>query len=134
MNPNMIAVAHERPAAVHALVTAFTAAGYTAAGALTFRDAIDLVSDCHPAVLVANLELGAFNGLHLALRCASEFPWMKIIVVGPANPALEHEARTLGASAYIRRPADPEVVVERALAALMPASPALLGPSAITHA
>jgi len=133
MNPQMIVVAHERPATVHALVTAFTTAGYTAAGALTFRDAIDLVSDCLPAVLVVNLELGAFNGLHLALRCATEFPWMKIVVVGPANPALEHEARTLGASAYVRRPAEPDVIVERALATMVTPA-AVLAPPPVTHA
>jgi len=134
MNPKMIVVVHERPTIVHALVTAFVAAGYQAAGALTFRDAIDLVADCRPAMLVVNVELGAFNGLHLAVRCATDFPWMKIVVVGPTNPAIEHEARALGASAYVRRPADPSIVVDRALQTLAVTPPALLAPGDVTHA
>ena len=135
MNPNMIVVAHERPSMVHTLVTAFTVAGYEAAGALNFRDAVALVADCRPAVLVVNLELGAFNGLHLAVRCAGDFPAMKIVVMGPPNAALEHEARALGASSYVRRPAAPDVVVERALTVMARPVPALVAAaSAVTHA
>jgi ActR/RegA family two-component response regulator len=133
MNRDLIVVAHERPLTVHTLVTAFTAAGYEAVGALTFRDAIDVVSDCRPSVLVVNLELGAFNGLHLALRCASDFPWLKIVVLGPANDAVEDEARQLGAFAYVARPASPETIVEQTLAVLV-ASPATLPAAAsVTH-
>lgn len=134
MNPRMIVVAHERPAMVHQLVTVLTAAGYKAAGALTFRDAIDVIADCRPGTLLVNLELGAFNGLHLAVRCASDFPWMKIVVMGPANPALEEEARRLGVSEYVARSAGADSLVERALDAVAAALPELTAPIAITRA
>jgi ActR/RegA family two-component response regulator len=134
MNENMIVVAHQHPVTVHTLVTALAAAGYEAAGALTFRDAMSLVADCRPGVLVVNLELGAFNGLHLAVRCASDFPWTRIVLIGPANAALEDEARRLGVSAYVARPASPESIVEHALAVMAAPPPAPLAPVAVTHA
>ena len=134
MNSNMIAVAHADPGTVHTLVTALSAAGYESAGALNFRDAIKLVADCRPAVLVAGLELGAFNGLHLALRCATDYPSMKIVVVGPADADIEREACKQGVSAYVRRPAEPEVVVEHALAAMAATMAPLVAPPAVTHA
>jgi len=118
MNSNLIIVAHERPATVHTLVTALTAVGYQAAGALTFRDAVALLRDCRPALLVTNVTLGAHSGLRLVLRAAAESPDMKLVVMGPANAEVEDKALALGASSYVRYPASPEVVVDHALSAL----------------
>jgi len=129
MNANLIVVAHDHPATVHALITAFAAAGYEAAGALTFRDAADLIAECRPALLVVNLELGAYNGLHLAVRAAADCPEIKTVVIGPATAVVEEEALALGASAYVPRPASLEAIIDHALAVVVDAAPAV-----VTHA
>jgi DNA-binding response OmpR family regulator len=64
-----------------------------ASGRLELRQAPDLV--------IADVHLGAFNGLHLAMRAQSE--GIPSIVLGPQDPVLEKDARLLGSS-YIAGP------------------------------
>src|SRR5690606_29444671 len=49
-----------------------------------------------PALLISEVRLGEYNGLHLALRArARDIP---AVIVGDADPVLEHDARQLGAA------------------------------------
>ena len=48
----------------------------------------------HPDFLLTELELGAYNGLQLALHARAER--ISPIVVGPADPVLQREAAQLG--------------------------------------
>ena len=111
-----ILVVDEQPSVVSIFVAALTQAGYAPSGAHTFRDAVRLLVAVKPAVLVVSVELGAYNGLHLLLRSSVEFPSSKVIVLGPANAAVEDEARELGASAYMPRPVTPDALVDQVYA------------------
>ena len=78
--------------------------------ASTFRDAVRLLASARPDVLVTSLRLGAYNGLHLMLRGRAELPRLATIVIGPKDPTVDHEARALGASAYLPRPLTPPTI------------------------
>ena len=52
--------------------------------------------DAGPAIIMAQVRLGAFNGLHLALCARAK--GIPAIVLGDADPATEREARKVGAA------------------------------------
>ena len=114
MKSNRIAVVHDDPDTVRTLTGAFTDAGYEAVGALTFGEAVTLLGGCRPALLVVNLELGAYSGLRQALRAAAESPDVKIVVVGPSL-GLEAESHAPGASAYVSQSPDALVAHARTM-------------------
>lgn len=64
-----------------------------------------------PDLVIAELRLGAFNGLHVAMRAL--WDGIPAIVLGPDDPVLRKEARAMGIS-YVT----PDVN-EQALAALV---------------
>ena len=45
-----------------------------------------------PHLLVSEIRLGGFNGLHLAIRCASRDLRTAVILLGDADPILQGEA------------------------------------------
>ena len=110
--PRTIVIVDPQESVVATLTTAFTRAGYQPRGAHTFRDAVALMDQVDPAAAIVNLELGPFNGLHVLLRSAVDHPSAKVIVIGPANSTIEDEALSLGASAYVPRPVDPDTLVD----------------------
>ena len=64
-----------------------------------------------PSVLISEVRLGDYNGLHLALRAkAGDIP---SIVVGNPDPVLEREAERLGVG-YLTQRAEPFLPLERA--------------------
>jgi DNA-binding response OmpR family regulator len=96
---HVLVVSQELEAA-RATASWLRAAGYEAtirstfaSGRLELRQAPDLV--------IADVHLGAFNGLHLAMRAQSE--GIPSIVLGPDDPVLAKDARLLGSS-YITGP------------------------------
>lgn len=74
-----------------------TSAGYDATAAPSFEDARLLVGAHPPDLLIAQLRLGAFNGLHLVLRGRAERPDMSaIITTGPEDHMIKSEATDFG--------------------------------------
>jgi DNA-binding response OmpR family regulator len=73
-------------------------AGYLTVSVRTFEDATrQLAADC-PDLLVTAVRLGAFNGLHLVLRCRGDFPELPVIVTGEEeDPLLAAEVSRYGA-------------------------------------
>lgn len=71
-----------------------------------------------PAFVIAEVRLGAYNGLHLALRARAK--GIPAAVFGDANPTTEREARQVGAAYF--SPFDLEKAELRSLlrAAVMP--------------
>lgn len=91
------------------LVTSFTAAK------------LHLRAD-ETSLLITEVKLDAYNGLHLALRAqAAHVP---TVVIGPSDPVLEKEARDVGATYLPRIPGQRELfdLVEQML---LPASDAV---------
>jgi|RhiMetdeSRZDD1v2_1073273.scaffolds.fasta_scaffold2021658_1 DNA-binding response OmpR family regulator len=52
--------------------------------------------DARPAFVIAEVRLGAYNGLHLALKARAK--GIPAAVFGDANPTTEREARQVGAA------------------------------------
>ena len=94
------------------VAAALARAGYIPRAAHTFGDAIAMMAIIEPAAIVVSLELGAYNGLHVLLRSAVDYPATRVIVVGPASAPIEDEARALGAAAYIARPVGADALVD----------------------
>ena len=74
-------------------VNLLEAAGYRVRSARTFDEAKTLLAAERPDVLITDLQLGQYNGLHLILRTRSDFPEMAALVTSRvADPVLEAEA------------------------------------------
>lgn len=74
-----------------------TSVGYDATAVQSFEEARGILDDGPPDLLIANLRLGAFNGLHLVLRGRADRPDMSaIITTGPEDHSIKSEARELG--------------------------------------
>jgi DNA-binding NtrC family response regulator len=59
----------------------FESAGFRVGSASSFDAAIRLIQSDPPDILITDLKLGPYNGLHLALRSRVDHPQMGIIVV-----------------------------------------------------
>lgn len=116
------------------VAAALSRAGYTPRTAHTFGDAIAMMTIVEPDAMVVSLELGAYNGLHVLLRTAVDYPATRVIVVGPASAPLEDEARALGAAAYIARPVGADTLVDVVNSVLLaPSAAARPAPSHLRH-
>jgi DNA-binding NtrC family response regulator len=74
-------------------VTLLEAAGYRVRSARNFDEAKTLLAAERPDILITELRLGQYNGLHLVLRTRTEYPDMAALVTSRvADPVLEAEA------------------------------------------
>ena len=89
------------------LAKALTSAGYEPVVVADFL-AAKAYLDARPDLLITELKLGAYNGLHLAIRAsATRTP---TIIIGDHDPVLEADAARQGAT-YLTRPVDAELIV-----------------------
>ena len=96
------------PEALARTVEVVTTGGYRAMGVSTFEEARQLLTVNVPDVLIADVRLGAFNGLHLVLHCRLKHPRVASIVTHAYHDVvLEAEARKLDAP-YLVTPLKPE--------------------------
>jgi CheY-like chemotaxis protein len=73
-------------AAAAASKLALARKGYHVAPASTFEEATRQMALDYPDLLVTKVRLGAFNGLHLLLRCRADHPDLPVIIIGtPAD-------------------------------------------------
>ena len=72
-----------------------TDAGFTPLLASSFAAAKQQIDE-HPSLLVSEVRLGEYNGLHLALRAQAR--GVPAILIGEADLVLQREAAQLGAS------------------------------------
>ncbi len=74
-------------------VTLLEAAGYRVRSARSFDEAKTLLAAERPDILITELRLGQYNGLHLVLRTRTDHPHMAALVTSRvADPVLEAEA------------------------------------------
>ena len=84
-----------------------TAAGYESASVTTFEEATQSLTLNCPDLLVTDVRLGAFNGLHLALRARVDHPNLPILVLGDTcDASLAADAARLGAR-FVAKTTDP---------------------------
>jgi DNA-binding response OmpR family regulator len=80
------------------LVTTLRKAGHDVALATGYHEALLLLATESPDLLLSDLQLGAHNGLHLAIRHRNTHPKMRSIVLGERHdPVLAAEANACGA-------------------------------------
>ena len=112
----VLVVAPSRPLA-RELAAILKSAGYAPIVVSDFVVAKTLL-EARPDFLISELKLGAYNGLHLAIRAAGQ--GTPAIIIGDADPVLQAEAERHQA-VFLRTPVDPERVL--ALMRGIPASP-----------
>lgn len=86
-----------------------TVAGYRTYDVGTFEEGMRALRDYAPDLLIADIRLGSFNGLHLLILAPNYVP--VIITTGFDDPVLEAEARKHGAE-YVRKPLSPSSFLE----------------------
>lgn len=92
-------------------------AGYETITASTVPAAMKLLSDAHPDLLLVDIRLDEYNGLHLVAVRPEPIP--AIVLTGFADPAIEADARRLGAE-FLLKPIAPSALtslVRRVLSA-----------------
>ena len=108
-----VVIVAQNPALATALLSWLGSAGYELAIVTTFAAAKALL-ETKPALLISELKLGEYNGLHLALKArAVNIP---TLIVGPHDPVLQRDADELGAtylSSVLRRSQVLELVADR---------------------
>jgi CheY-like chemotaxis protein len=79
--------------------------GFVVMGAGSFAQAKALLGSITPEVVIADIKLEAFNGLHLAALCAVWRPATPFIATHNVyDPVLEEDARRLNASYVVKTP------------------------------
>jgi DNA-binding response OmpR family regulator len=116
-----VLVVAQTPSLTDTIVESFDAAIYEITVARSFASG-KVHLDLEPDLLVTELRLGEYNGLHLALRArARAIPAM---VIGEPDSVLENEASKLAAQ-YVRTPdlqRDQLIAMASALLATRPAT------------
>jgi DNA-binding NtrC family response regulator len=108
-----VVIVAQNPALATALLSWLGSAGYELAIVTTFAAAKALL-DTKPSLLISELKLGEYNGLHLALKARTV--GIPAIIVGPQDAVLQKDADELGAtylSSVLRRSQVLELVAER---------------------
>ena len=102
-----ILVVSADPSVLSGRVTALRRSGFGARASASFPDARRLLEEGPPPeVLVTDVRLGPYNGLHLVAVARVEFPRTVAIVIGGQDHVLEVEAAGLGAR-YMLAPVTP---------------------------
>ena len=108
-----VVIVAQNPALATALLSWLGSAGYELAIVTTFSAAKALL-ETRPALVISELKLGEYNGLHLALKArAAGIP---AIIIGPQDAVLQKDADELGATyltSVLRRSHVLELVAER---------------------
>lgn len=110
LRPRVLIVA-DTPALTEDLLGWLVPEGYQSTVATTFASAM-IQLRTHPHLVISQLRLGAYNGLHVAIRARGES--IPAVVIGTPDAVLEREARQLGAT-FVK---SGELARERILAVL----------------
>jgi CheY-like chemotaxis protein len=102
--PQRILIVEDDDASRQGLQQLLANAGYIVLAASTFAEGRRAAAEDSPDLLIADIRLGEFNGLHLLAAAPRAVP--TIIVSGFHDPVLEAEARRLGAQ-YLSKPIEP---------------------------
>lgn len=100
-----ILVVDDDAAALAGMVELLRTAGYQTTGSRSFDEAVQALSGSQPDLLIADVRLGDYNGLHIIHRSRASHPRMASIVIsGHPDPAMEREALDAGAAAFLLKP------------------------------
>lgn len=108
------------------VVGSLSSAGYDVALATDFTSAKDALDSTPPDLLISEVRLGAYNGLHLAIRASAQTTRTQAIVIGPPDNVLEDEARRQHVL-YLSPPLDPSALLSHVSRLLQERKSACLG-------
>lgn len=81
--------------------------------ALNGEQALQIVTDQEPDVMVLDLKMPGIDGMEVLRRVKKAFPKVQVIVLtGHGTEKDEEEAKKLGAFAYLQKPADIDHLVK----------------------
>lgn len=82
------------------------------------QEALSLVSDEKPDVMILDLKMPGIDGMEVLRRVKLNYPDVQVIIqTGHGNDLDEAEARRLGVFDYLRKPVDIELLIDRIRAA-----------------
>lgn len=112
--PYYVLVLDDDENALEGMVELLRESGYLVAGATTYDGAKQLLAFNTYDLLITDVRLRGFNGLHLVRECHRDRPDMAtIIMTGYDEPMMELEAGRYGAE-FIRKPIKPEEFLKTA--------------------
>ena len=89
--------------------SALTSAGFIVTGTDNFKDAASLLIEAPPSLLVAEIRLGAYNGLQLAYRGkATRLPMAIMLTSAYPDPVLRRDIERMGATFFLKPVTEPE--------------------------
>lgn len=110
--PYRVLVVDADPETLAATCQVLSSAGYLVSSTSVFEEAKQRLLISPPDLLIADVRLGAYNGVHLVVRARADQPDMPAIVShATADPVLEVEARRAGACYVVKSP-DPTALLD----------------------
>jgi DNA-binding response OmpR family regulator len=109
--PVRVLVVTANPEIAEIVVHVLSSIGCDAVLVPDFAGARQVIDENPPDLLVSEIRLGAFNGLHLAVRIRSRHERTPVILIGPRDTVLESEAARLSAQ-YLNEPLDAGAFLE----------------------
>jgi len=94
--PTTVLLVNADPEERVAHTTALAAIADRVYAAGTFAQAKSALREGHPDVLVTQVRLGEFNGIHLALWGRQRLPALRCVIGGQSDPNLEADAHAAG--------------------------------------
>ena len=83
--PALILLVSSDPSARHRTDVLLSEAGHLVASASSLQQAKRLLGTVYPDLVIADVRLDAFNGLHIALRCRTDHPLLPVIITHDAD-------------------------------------------------
>ena len=106
-----ILIVDRDPEALAFNVRILSGAGYRVVVATSFEEASSRLLASKPDVLIADIRLDAYNGLHLVFRARDEFPHIVALVTDSwLDPVLQADAAALGV-VYLVKPLDADTLL-----------------------
>jgi DNA-binding response OmpR family regulator len=99
-----ILVVHDDPRVRGILNTMLQGAGFNVTAVSTFEEARQLLTTDPPALLIADIRLGDYNGLQLALRCQLDLPEVRVIITHVSADAVFERAAADAGAAFVGDP------------------------------
>lgn len=104
-----ILIVDDHPATREGLARLLTDAGYDIVTSNNVPSALQLLAESPPDLLITDVRLDMYNGLHLIAMAPNPIP--AIVLTGFADPSIEADARRLGAE-YLVKPVAPAALLE----------------------
>lgn len=111
----VILVIDDEPAVLAEVMETLTQTGYTCHGCTSVETALATATRVRPDLIVSDINLGEESGLDLCrdIKSQAELADVPLIFLsGAAIPNIVRRAHAAGGTYYLRKPFDPEVLIE----------------------